>query len=252
MKNTLKQAVATLAHKLGYQISRYVPPDKRSEALSFQHVLEVYLVNNPQAVFCEIGANDGITSDPIYLLVKQYNLRGVVIEPQPDVFERLKQNYANTAVECIAMAVADKPEEKILYVAKESLKNQDNYKQLTGIASFKKEVILKTIKNKLPPKANPADCVEEKVVKADTVENILTSRNIKSIDILQIDTEGYDFEIIKGLNFDVYRPSIINFESYHLSAADYAACLELLARHGYKYFVHGMDTCAYLTRIKAG
>ena len=44
--------------------------------------------------FVQIGAFDGVTADPIYHLVRRYGWRGVLVEPQVEAFERLKQNYS--------------------------------------------------------------------------------------------------------------------------------------------------------------
>ena len=43
--------------------------------------------------FVQIGANDGINHDPLHEYVTKYNLSGLVVEPQPDVFELLRKNY---------------------------------------------------------------------------------------------------------------------------------------------------------------
>jgi hypothetical protein len=44
--------------------------------------------------FIQIGAYDGRKGDPIYELVRVNRCSGILVEPQPDIFERLKQNYA--------------------------------------------------------------------------------------------------------------------------------------------------------------
>jgi hypothetical protein len=45
--------------------------------------------------FIQIGAYDGRKDDPIYELVQRNRWSGILVEPQPDIFERLKQNYAS-------------------------------------------------------------------------------------------------------------------------------------------------------------
>jgi FkbM family methyltransferase len=44
--------------------------------------------------FLQVGANDGLMDDPIHFLVRKYGWRGVLLEPDPQLFERLKQNYS--------------------------------------------------------------------------------------------------------------------------------------------------------------
>ena len=51
-------------------------------------------------------------------------------------------------------------------------------------------------------------------VKIETLESILLLESFKQIGILKVDTEGYDFEVLKGLNsiWETSPPKIIIFE----------------------------------------
>jgi hypothetical protein len=69
---------------------------------------------------------------------------------------------------------------------------------------------------------------------------------VPGVNLLQIDTEGYDFEIIKMVNFETLRPDVIHYEHRHLSDADRVACERLLASHGYRLHVAGVDTTAVI------
>jgi len=70
----------------------------------------------------------------------------------------------------------------------------------------------------------------------------------RDIDLLQIDAEGYDYEIIRSIDFDTVKPAIIHYEHMVLSEADRNACLELLASHGYRIVLQDNDTLAYRDR----
>ena len=43
--------------------------------------------------FIQVGANDGFRGDPIRRMVQKYNWSGILIEPLPDIYEKLKENY---------------------------------------------------------------------------------------------------------------------------------------------------------------
>ena len=47
------------------------------------------------------------------------------------------------------------------------------------------------------------------VVDTVTLETFCKEKNLKSIDYLKIDTEGYDLNVLKGLNFDDIIPQVI-------------------------------------------
>lgn len=48
-----------------------------------------------------------------------------------------------------------------------------------------------------------------KSIKAYTLNTILEKHKIKKIDLLSIDVEGFELNVLKGLNFDKYKPQII-------------------------------------------
>jgi hypothetical protein len=43
----------------------------------------------PNSFFVQIGANNGLTDDPIRQFVTKYHWHGVLVEPQPQVFQQL-------------------------------------------------------------------------------------------------------------------------------------------------------------------
>jgi hypothetical protein len=43
----------------------------------------------PNSFFFQIGANNGLTDDPLRQFVTKYHWHGVLIEPQPQVFQQL-------------------------------------------------------------------------------------------------------------------------------------------------------------------
>jgi len=57
----------------------------------------------------------------------------------------------------------------------------------------------------------------------------------QQIDLLVIDTEGYDYRILQQCDLERLRPTIIMFEHQHLSPGDKAAAYERLRTHGYTW-----------------
>ena len=68
-------------------------------------------------------------------------------------------------------------------------------------------------------------------VKVLTLEHILDEYNIKNIDFLSLDTEGYELEILKGLNLDKYTPKYMLIEIYD---KDFNDILQFLISKKYK------------------
>jgi hypothetical protein len=51
-------------------------------------------------------------------------------------------------------------------------------------------------------------------VECDTLENILDNLLVEKIDFMTVDTEGYELEVLEGLNLNKYRPTYIMIEIY--------------------------------------
>jgi hypothetical protein len=67
-------------------------------------------------------------------------------------------------------------------------------------------------------------------VKAYKLDDILQSENVKHIDFLSLDVEGYEFNVLKGLNLDKNRPVFILVEIYRY---DYENITQWLKENNY-------------------
>lgn len=245
----MKEFVKKLIELSGYRISKIQPRNIQNEnQINKDDFFDLYFsrINPEEFFFIQIGANDGKTNDPVYPFVVKYNLSGIVIEPQPDVFKLLKETYKNyPKVKCVNAAIAEKSGSLSFYRAKESVLNEDNYTRITALATFKKDVLVHTLANKIPKGVDVEDCIEEVKIEALSLDSFLLKHNIQKLDMLQIDVEGLDYEILKMLDFSKYTPSLINFESNHINEKDRLDCQSKLESLGYRWFRHGIDTCAY-------
>ena len=72
-------------------------------------------------------------------------------------------------------------------------------------------------------------------IKCFTLNSILKQNNINSFDYLNIDVEGSEMEVIKGIDFDKFNPRLITIENNDLLLEDYSRSevYELLIKSGY-------------------
>lgn len=57
--------------------------------------LRDFFLNNQKIKFIEVGANDGITWDPLFKFVKKFKWEAILIEPHPAYYKELTENYKN-------------------------------------------------------------------------------------------------------------------------------------------------------------
>src|SRR5215831_6216681 len=75
-----------------------------------ESVLEALALTIDGFFFIQVGANDAVRDDPLKGFVTTYGWRGILIEPVPFIFERLKSQYGdspNLILENIAIAEQD-------------------------------------------------------------------------------------------------------------------------------------------------
>lgn len=89
--------------------------------------------------------------------------------------------------------------------------NAVKYAVQTGLAALRPDRALSTYAS--------MGTLAKETVQCITFDTLVQRNRVKRIDLLQIDTEGFDFEIIKMINFDRIKPRILQFEHRHLTKA---------------------------------
>lgn len=211
---------------------------KDSILLSLKKVLEINFKPSTDFTFVQVGANDGISFDFLFDFVSKRKSQGIVLEPIESYFNELKKNYTfNTNI--IPVKSAIHPTLKAVTIYKIDPNFQDQYPSwVKGIASLDPNHHKKT-------NIDSNHIIEEKVI-ADSLVNVLKQNNYesKNLDYFQIDTEGFDFEVIKMIDFQLIKPKIIKFESVNLSQEDKSDAFKLLKAQGYYVFDEGGDSIA--------
>lgn len=205
----------------------------------------------------QIGANDGINHDPIHKFIKRDKWQGVLLEPQKEVFENyLKKLHAKSAAIFTVNAALDyKDGTSSIYRISFS-----NARWATGLSSFDRQALEEAVtsdyvKACAQNEGTPLPTTIEERIREETVitispETLLHKYQIKEIDWLQIDTEGFDFNIIKMFNIGKTRPKVIVFEQYRLSDAERLECYNYLKEHSYRIKEYGRDALAILNPEK--
>ncbi len=165
------------------------------------------------------------------------------MEPQPDVFQRLIQNYQACADRLVfEMAAISRDQSQFtMYKAPAGLHADQTY--ASSIASGNPETIARQLK--IAPSA-----LEKIVVPALTLDELLAKHGFGDIQVLQIDVEGYDWQVLETIDLKRRSPAIIQFESGHLSNDDCNRAVQHLSKHGYEIYWGGFQGDAL--GVKAG
>jgi FkbM family methyltransferase len=196
----------------------------------------------PTVYFAQIGSNDGKSNDPIFQYASvSPKWRGVLVEPVPFLFNRLKENYRQRAADLTfeRVAVSSASGAVTFYHVSEAAQRDLPHlpEWSTQIGSFTKHHIVKHLGEQILPYI-----VAEKI-ETVTLPELLERNHLVQLDLLHIDAEGHDLEILKQLDLRHVRPLVIIVEFFHLSYYDAYRLIRLL-RDGYDLFSNDEDLIA--------
>ena len=157
--------------------------------------------------YIELGANDGLFQSNTAYFEFYRNWNGILIEPSLLGYKKCKKNRPNS-ITLNKACVSNSYKEKYVY------------------GDFKDNHAMGSINGKRLKRKSQVR------IEATTLESILdTHLNNNSIDFLSLDTEGYEYNILEGLNFDKYRPKYMLIEIY---LKDYIKIYNFLDKNNYK------------------
>lgn len=192
----------------------------------------------------QIGAMDGKTFDPIHPYITKYNWHGLLVEPIAQHFQALQITYQDhPQLQFVQAAIGDDDGQKTMhYVPKELIELHQLPKWSQGLASFFADRNALAFESIQP-------FVQQHTVPSYRLNTLLTKHQVKEIDLLQIDAEGYDYQILKQFDFEKYQPYVIHFEIVNLSKAEQTAAKKLLDLHGYLHAKAGYDLIAVASKF---
>ena len=140
----------------------------------------------------DIGAHKGETKD---LFTKNFNTYSIYsFEPNKNLFNDLLKKYKSKNIKIFNMGMGEKLEQRKLKIFKDTSsstfnninENTDYFKRKKKIMSFflPEEKFLK----------------EQQMVKICIFSEFFDNEKLDKIDILKIDTEGYELNVLKGIN----------------------------------------------------
>lgn len=225
--------------------------------------------SNPRLGALQIGAHLAWlnANDPFVASLKSLALRGmrtILVEPQPHVFTQLRDamaqiEHASIRVENAAACARDG--NVTFYTIDERFDTRSGYDQSSGrqlpmwvtqIASMDLKHILKHQPG-MPPGVNLREHVKEVRVPCRTVGSLLSRGGVEpsALGLLSVDAEGFDADILLGVNFATVRPPIVVWEYKHIRRMRQCKLHSMLLRAGYICDCTGVENAICMTRTLA-
>jgi FkbM family methyltransferase len=164
------------------------------------------IINKENGFFIELGAYNGIDQSNTAFFEFYKSWTGILIEPSYDEYIKCVDNRKNSVVLNCACVSNDYKDEFIQGDFNNGPMSSINGSRVNGAKITR--------------------------IKARTLENILDEHsNNKIIDLLSLDVEGYELNVLKGLNLKKYRPTYLLIEIYN---NQYSDICNFLSENNYK------------------
>jgi FkbM family methyltransferase len=176
-------------------------------------VTEKYL-NYNSGFFIEVGGADGFTQSNTWHLEKYKNWTGILVEPNFDAAMKCRDNRPLSDVFNCALVGPDYAENEIK-MFKRFWYNGD-----PGLTTS-------TYDSAINDSPNWKGYNSEFTIPAVTLNSILENSGLdnKKIDFFSLDVEGYELEVLKGLDLKRFCPRVILIE-WHLDIEDVKKLLD--------------------------
>jgi FkbM family methyltransferase len=200
INNSLRKIKRKINQLFGFSKSEI----KRQALNQLDVKMEKY-IDYKNGFFIEAGANNGIHQSNTYYFEKAYGWSGILIEGVPELYQKCLKARTKSIVYNCAL-VRNSFSEKyvkmhysnlmsIVEGARGSNENDNEYIN----SGMGKQKINKTYSVLVP---------------ARTLTSILDECNVRKIDFFSLDVEGYELEVLKGLDFNKYRPIFMLIEAW--------------------------------------
>ncbi len=227
-----RRALAALAKLHGIRLEHrwpiFIKTGNDDLNLYYEDVLEFQFARSRNFIFMNIGAFDGLENDPISRFARHRRCNGILLEPQPGVFKRLCDNYRDFPhFKLLNMAIDETSGSREMYYIPPNIKGLPAWTE--QLASFKKEHLLKH-ESKAP---GLTQHIQNQTIQTISFNDLLDQFKLDRIDVLQIDAEGMDVQLLYWFPFDRIKPSVLHYETAHMSTIEHREVKNRLKSFGY-------------------
>lgn len=162
-------------------------------------------------VFVEAGANDGLTYSNTYYLERFHGWSGILVEAIPSLYQRACRNRPGAKVYNFALVPPENEGRQVELI-------YGNLMSLVAGAMGSDDADEEHIRK--ARQHEPSAGSYRISVSGRTLSSLIEDAGKEHVDLLSLDVEGYEAEVLRGLDLKKHRPDYICVESRDRAAID--------------------------------
>jgi len=212
--------------------------------------VELLLEENRPIHVVQLGAYVGNSNnDPLFSLLRHRLQQGdsclIAVEPVRAHFQQLCENYEGIpGVHLVNAAISDHAGTATFYrlgVDPVQYGFPEWVAQLGSLKQSRMRELWEGFENERNIQAFYLEHLVEDQVQCLTLNDLVQEHDLDRIDLLQLDVEGYEYEILKAPDYPEIPIRFVNYESVLLQQNKHAT-KRLMRRRGYHCIDHHLDT----------
>lgn len=179
-----------------------------------QDFLPIYFLGkSTSGYFIEVGVGNGISNSNTYLLENEFGYRGILVEPNEKFLDSLKENRDALIFNC---AAGSNDGQSVIFFGTDDGEYSYIANEFVGQGKRRESILKQTILTK-------------------TLNSILIEANSPEvIDFLSIDVEGYEIEVLHGLDLAEWKFKVVCIE-HNYNELKKSQIIEIFTSHGYRH-----------------
>jgi FkbM family methyltransferase len=169
--------------------------------------------NSEYQILIDVGAHNGET---IVNFLKNFKIKNIYsFEASQKSYQKLENNikkirkiYKDTNIEIFNTGIGNSNEERVFNELPDSNSSTFNFIDQNSSYFKRKEKILSFFFHQV-------FTIKKNIVSQIKLDKFIEEKKINNIDILKIDTEGYELEVLKGLKNNIQFVKFIYFEHHY-------------------------------------